>query len=61
MRRSSDVELRPLKEYRDLVKANALWDEHFPDTLPFFQRTVRFNPNIGAFTKDGTLASSVVM
>lgn len=54
---TSDVELRQLTELRDLEKANSVWPHRNPNSLPFFQRMAKYNPNIGAFKADGTLAA----
>lgn len=54
------IELRPLTQLHDLQKVNSLWSHRNTNTFSFFQRIAKYNPNIGAFTEDGTLVSWVL-
>lgn len=58
--RRDDVEFRPLSELKDIEKADSVWSAHNPTSLQFLQRLAKYNPNIGAFKKDGTLVSWVL-
>lgn len=57
--RRDDVELRPLTEPKDIEKANSAWPHNNPESFEFLQRIAKYNPNVGAFKKDGTLVSWV--
>lgn len=52
------MKLRPL-ECRDLEKVNSVWPYRSQNSLEFSQRLAELNPNVGAFTEDGTLVAWV--
>lgn len=53
------IHLMPIRELSDLAKAVSVWgDRHYtPNSLGYLERTAKYNPNVGAFTADGTLVS----
>lgn len=48
----NDIILKPMSR-EHAVKVNELWPNRHPKSLFFIQRCIDWNPNIGAFTKDG--------
>lgn len=57
--RRDDVELRPLTESKHIEKASLAWPHSNPKSFQFLQRLAKYNANVGAFKKDGTLVSWV--
>lgn len=53
------IELRPVTELHDFVKASSAWPHRNQNSLALFQRMGKFNINIGAFMENGTLAAWV--
>lgn len=58
--RRDDVELRPLTEPKDLEKINSAWPHRKQTSMRFIQRMAKYNLNVGAFEKDGTLVAWVL-
>lgn len=59
--RSEDVELQPLVKLQDIVNASLIWRESYGVSFEYVERIVKNNPSVGAFTKDGSLATTAVM
>lgn len=55
--RREDIDLRPITEPHDIAKVNSLWSLRSNYTCAYIQRLSRFNINVGAFKKDGTLVA----
>lgn len=51
------VELRSLDIDKDLETANGVWSFKTPNTIPFFERMVRYNVSVGAYDENGKLLS----
>lgn len=53
------IELKPIKNHADVAKAHSVYP--FCDVVPldFFLGQAKFNPSVGAYTKDGTLVAWV--
>lgn len=53
----ADIQLHPIKTHGDLEKANSVWPFRNPNSLVFFERIAKYNPNIGAYKVDGTMVA----
>lgn len=51
------IHLKPIENHGDLEKLNSVWSYRCRNSLTYFERMAKYNPNIGAFTDDGTLVS----
>lgn len=54
------IELKPLTNESDIVKANSVWTSKWTDSLDFLKRLGKHNPSVGAFTKEGTSVAWVL-
>ncbi|GAB0099331.1 glycine-N-acyltransferase-like protein 3 isoform X1 [Sergentomyia squamirostris] len=53
---SSDIDLRPMSR-DDAIVADRVWPNKHIGSLFFLQRLIAWNPNVGAYTKDGRLVA----
>lgn len=54
------IELKPLSTQSDIEKVFSEWPVNKTNTKEFIARAVKYNPSIGAYTKDGTLVAWVL-
>ncbi|XP_059617251.1 uncharacterized protein LOC132262125 [Phlebotomus argentipes] len=51
-----DIELHPMRE-EDAIVADRVWPNRHVGSLFFLQRLIAWNPNVGAYTRDGKLVA----
>ncbi|XP_031631312.1 uncharacterized protein LOC116345775 isoform X2 [Contarinia nasturtii] len=51
------IELRQIRDIHDIEKANSVWPNRNPNSLRCLQRMAKYNPQVGAYKEDGTLAA----
>ncbi|XP_031627732.1 uncharacterized protein LOC116343668 [Contarinia nasturtii] len=51
------IRLKPINKFSDYKKAFGLWSARKQNSIEFFERVAKYNPNVGAFLEDNTLVS----
>lgn len=59
LRSPEGVELNPLTKFSDIQKAFSLWPVGKRASVKLLERSAKYNPNVGAFSSDGTLMAWV--
>lgn len=54
---SDEIELKPFTKLSDLQKIYSLWPAADQNPFEILLNATKYNPSIGAFTKDGTPAA----